>query len=297
MAGMRIGIDLGGTKIEIAVLDDAGAMLLRRRVPTPAGDYDGTLDAVAALVVAAERELGSAASIGIGIPGSISPSTGLVRNANSTVLIGKPLDRDLARRLGRPLQMDNDANCFILSESRGGAADEAGVAFGAILGTGVGGGIAFAGRPHDGRNAIAGEWGHTPMPWLRDDEKPERCYCGRNGCIETFLSGPQLREQYRKRTGRTLDPPEINAAAESGDADAEAVLMRYEDRLARGLAIILDILDPDIIVFGGGLSNLDRLYANVPPLLARYAFADNIDTPLRRAKFGDSSGVRGAAML
>ncbi len=297
MAGMRIGIDLGGTKIEIAVLDDAGAMLLRRRVPTPAGDYEGTLDAVAALVVAAERELGSAASIGIGIPGSISPSTGLVRNANSTVLIGKPLDRDLARRLGRPLQMDNDANCFILSESRGGAADEAGVAFGAILGTGVGGGIAFAGRLHDGRNAIAGEWGHTPMPWLRDDEKPERCYCGRNGCIETFLSGPRLREQYRKRTGRALDPPEINAAAESGDADAEAVLARYEDRLARGLAIILDILDPDIIVFGGGLSNLDRLYANVPPLLARYAFADNIDTPLRRAKFGDSSGVRGAAML
>ena len=294
---MRIGIDLGGTKIEIAALDDAGAMLLRRRVPTPAGDYDATLDAVAALVAAAEGELGSAASIGIGIPGSISPSTGVVRNANSTVLIGKPLDRDLSERLGRSIRMDNDANCFILSETSGGAADGATVAFGVILGTGVGGGIAFGGRPYDGRNAIAGEWGHTPMPWLRDDEKAERCYCGRDGCIETFLCGPQLREHYRKQTGRTLDPPEIDAAATAGDADAEAVLSRYEDRLARGLAIILDILDPDIIVFGGGLSNLDRLYANVPPLLARYAFADHIDTPFRRAHFGDSSGVRGAAML
>jgi fructokinase len=294
---MRIGIDLGGTKIEIAALDNAGEMLLRRRVPTPAGDYAGTLEAIAALVAGAEQELAIAASIGIGIPGSVSPSTGLVRNANSTVLIGKPLDRDLAQRLGRPVRLDNDANCFILSEANGGAAAGATVAFGAILGTGVGGGIAFEARPHDGRNAIAGEWGHTPLPWLRDDEKAERCYCGRDGCIEMFLCGPRLREQYRERTGRALNPTEIDAAAASGDADAEAVLVRYEDRLARGLAIILDILDPDIIVFGGGVSNLDRLYTNVPPLLAMYAFADNVDTPLRRAAFGDSSGVRGAAML
>ncbi len=294
---MRIGIDLGGTKIEIAALDDADEILLRRRVPTPAGDYSGTLDAVAALVAGAEQELGRAASIGVGIPGSVSPSTGLVRNANSTVLIGKPLDRDLARRLGRPLRMDNDANCFILSEACGGAAAGSTVAFGVILGTGVGGGIALNGRPYDGHNVIAGEWGHTPLPWLREDESAERCYCGRDGCIETFLCGPRLSEQYREQTGHALDPTDIAAAAASGDADANAVLTRYEDRLARGLAIILDILDPDIIVFGGGLSNIDRLYANVPPLLARYAFADNVGTPLRRAHFGDSSGVRGAAML
>ncbi|HTA38061.1 MAG TPA: ROK family protein [Candidatus Acidoferrales bacterium] len=294
---MRIGIDLGGTKIEIAVLDREGTMLLRRRVPTPAGDYTGTLEAVAALVAVAEAELGRADTIGIGIPGSVSPSTGLVRNANSTVLIGKPLDRDLEQRLGRPIRMDNDANCFILSECNGGATADANVAFGVILGTGVGGGIAFESRPYDGRNAIAGEWGHTPLPWLRDDEVAAQCYCGRTGCIETFLSGPRLSEQYRERTGHALNPSAIELAASSGDADAEAVLIRYEDRLARGLAVILDILDPDVIVFGGGLSNIERLYTNVPPLLAHYAFADHVDTPLRRAHFGDSSGVRGAAML
>jgi fructokinase len=294
---MRIGIDLGGTKIEIAALDGAGELRLRRRVPTPAGDYEGTLEAVAALIAAAEAELGRAESIGIGIPGSISPTTGLVRNANSTVLIGKPLDRDLERRLGRPIRIDNDANCFILSESHGGAAPGTRVAFGVILVTGVGGSIAFEGRPHGGRNAIAGEWGHTPLPWLRNDEHPEQCYCGRTGCIEMFLCGPQLREHYRKQTGNDLQPTEIAAAAAAGDAVAEAALKRYEDRLARGLAVILDILDPNIIVLGGGLSNLERLYENVPPLLANYAFADHIDTPILRAEFGDSSGVRGAAML
>jgi fructokinase len=294
---MRIGIDLGGTKIEVAALDGTGEMLLRRRVPTPAGDYAATLDAIVALVAGTETALGRSESVGIGIPGSISPATGLVRNANSTILIGNPLHHDLEKRLDRPIHMTNDANCFILSESHGGAASGASLAFGAILGTGVGGGIAIDGRPHNGRNAIAGEWGHTPLPWLRDDERAARCYCGRDGCIETFLCGPQLREQYRERTGRMLEPAQIASAAEGGDVDAEAVLARYEDRLARGLAVILDILDPDVIVLGGGLSNLERLYANVPPLLARYAFADAIDTQLRRAHFGDSSGVRGAAML
>jgi fructokinase len=294
---MRIGIDLGGTKIEIAALDATGDIRLRRRVPTPAGDYAGTLEAIAALIEGAEAELGRAESIGIGIPGSVSPFTGLVRNANSTVLIGKPLDRDLEQRLGRPVRIDNDANCFILSETNGGAATGAKLAFGVILGTGVGGGIAFEGRPYDGRNGIAGEWGHTPLPWLRDDENAEPCYCGRNGCIEMFLCGPRLSAQYRELTGRTLTPSDIAEASMNGDPDAESALVRYEDRLARGLAMILDILDSDVIVFGGGVSNLDRLYTNVPPLLAQYAFADKIDTPIRRARFGDSSGVRGAAML
>jgi fructokinase len=294
---MRIGIDLGGTKIEIAALDNARDIVLRRRVPTPAGDYVGTIEAIATLVTAAESELGHAESIGIGIPGSVSPFTGLVRNANSTVLIGKPLDRDLEQLLGRPVRIDNDANCFILSEACGGAAADAKLAFGVILGTGVGGGIAFEGRPYDGRNAIAGEWGHTPLPWPHDDERAEQCYCGRSGCIEMFLCGPRLSAQYRELTSRTLTPSEIAEAATNGDRDAESVLARYENRLARGLAMILDILDPDVIVFGGGVSNLNRLYTNVPPLLAQYAFADNIDTPIRRASFGDSSGVRGAAML
>jgi fructokinase len=301
---MRVGIDLGGTKIEIAALpsedtgDIAGAMLVRRRVPTPAGDYERTLDAICELVRGVERELGAAESIGIGIPGSLSPSTGLVRNANSTVLIGKPLGADLERRMERPIRVDNDANCFVLSEASGGAIDGARVALGVILGTGVGGGIAVDGRPLAGRNAIAGEWGHIPLPWPRDDELPgPLCYCGKRGCIEMFLCGPRLSEQHRERTGRDLEPAEIAAAAEAGDAEAENTLARFEDRLARGLAVILDVLDPDAIVFGGGLSNLERLYVNLPPLLANYAFSDHLDTPLRRARFGDSSGVRGAAML
>jgi fructokinase len=295
---MRIGIDLGGTKIEIAALDGADETVLRRRVATPAGDYAGTIEAIAALVDGVERELGAAESLGIGIPGSLSPSSGLVRNANSTVLIGKPLGADLARRLERPIRIDNDANCFVLSEARGGAIADDRVGLGIILGTGVGGGIAIDGRPIAGRNGITGEWGHIPLPWPRGDELPgPPCYCGKRGCIETFLCGPRLRGQYRERTGRDLDPAQIAAAAAAGDSDAETTLARFEDRLARGLAVILDVLDPDAIVFGGGLSNLERLYVNLPPLLAAYAFSDHLDTPLRRARFGDSSGVRGAAML
>jgi fructokinase len=295
---MRIGIDLGGTKIEIAALDGADEMLLRRRVATPVGDYVGTVEAIAGLVDGVERDLGTAASVGIGIPGSLSPSTGLVRNANSTVLIGKPLQTDLARRLQRPIHIDNDANCFVLSEACGGAIAGDRIGLGIILGTGVGGGIAIDGRPLAGRNGITGEWGHIPLPWPRGDELPGPiCYCGKHGCIETFLCGPRLRDQYRERTGRDLAPEAIAAAAAAGDSGAEATLARYEDRLARGLAVILDVLDPDAIVFGGGLSNLERLYANLPPLLAAYAFSDHLDTPLRSARFGDSSGVRGAAML
>jgi len=295
---MRIGVDLGGTKIEIAALDSSGTLHGRRRVPTPAGDYDGTLDAIAALVAQLEGELGPADGIGVGIPGSISPATGLVRNANSTVLIGKPFERDLSQRLGRAIAVANDANCFALSEVRGGAVDGVPLVFGVILGTGVGGAITVDGRPREGANGIAGEWGHTPLPWPAQDEYPgPECYCGRRGCIEAFLCGPRLREQFAQRSGRALDPAQIAVAAASGDTAAETALALWEDRLARGLAVILDVLDPDAIVFGGGLSNLDRLYANVPPLLERYAFSDRVDASLRRARFGDSSGVRGAAML
>jgi fructokinase len=295
---VRIGIDLGGTKIEIAALDERGEFLARRRRPTPAGDYPGILDAVVSLVSEVEREFGAAASIGIGIPGSLSPSTGLVRNANSTVLIGKALDRDLTQRLQRPVRIANDANCFVLSEARDGAASDSRVVFGVILGTGVGGGITVGGELLEGRNRIAGEWGHTPLPRPEPDEYPgPLCYCGRYGCIETFLCGPRLQEQYRDRTGRDRDPRDIDAAATAGDAAAEAVLVRYEDRLARGLAAIIDILDPDVIVLGGGLSNMNRLYANLPPLLLRHAFLDTMETPLKKARFGDSSGVKGAAQL
>jgi fructokinase len=277
---VRIGVDLGGTKIEAAALRADGEPFVRRRAATPAGDYNDTLSAIAALVEAVEREAGARAPrIGVGTPGTPSRATGLMKNANSTILIGKPLERDLGERLGRPVRLSNDANCFALSESSGGAAAGASVAFGVILGTGVGGGIAAAGRVLEGRNGIAGEWGHNPLPWPHEDERPgPRCYCGKRGCIETFLAGPRLAEQ-RSASGE------------------EAATAAYEDRLARALASVVNVLDPDVIVLGGGVSNLDRLYENVPPLLAQYAFSDRIDTPILRARYGDSSGVRGAAML
>ncbi len=295
---MRLGIDLGGTKIEIAALGPAGEMLLRRRVPTPAGQYRETLEAIAALVAQVEAELGRARSVGVGIPGAPSRATGAIKNANSTVLIGRPLQADLEALLGRTIRIANDANCLAISESLDGAAAGLGVVFGVILGTGVGGGIAVRGQALEGRNAIAGEWGHVPLPWPRDDERPgPPCYCGRRGCIETFLSGPSLARSYREASGRTAAPREIAAAARAGDAVAAGVMDRYEDRLARGLACVVDVLDPDAVVFGGGLSNIERLYRNVPPLLAGYAFSDRLETPLLRARHGDSSGVRGAAML
>jgi fructokinase len=295
---MRIGIDLGGTKIEAIALDNHGATLLRRRVPTPAGDYAAIVEAIAGLVQAAETELASSASVGIASPGAISPRTGLIKNSNSTALNGKPLDRDLAKKLGRPVRIENDANCLALSEAVDGAAAGTGVVFGVILGTGVGGGLVVDRRIMSGRNRIAGEWGHNPLPWPRDDERPgPACYCGKTGCIESFLSGPALAREYRARSGNELTAEEIALAADSDDAAAARCLKVYEDRLARGLASIINVVDPDVIVLGGGLSNLTELYAALPPLVATYAFSDGIDTPIVRAAHGDSSGVRGAAWL
>jgi fructokinase len=295
---LRIGIDLGGTKIEAIALDAAGAVRLRRRVPTPAGDYDGILDAVAGLVAETERSLGEQGTVGVATPGALATRTGLIKNSNSTALNGKPLDRDLASRLGRPVRLENDANCFALSEAVDGAAADAHVVFGVILGTGVGGGLVIGKSVIGGRNRIAGEWGHNPLPWARDDESPGApCYCGRTGCIEMFLSGAGLLREYRRHGGDAATAEEIAAAAASGDSAASAALDRYEDRLARSIASLVNVVDPDVIVLGGGLSNIARLYERVPPLVARYAFSDTIDTPIRRAQHGDSSGVRGAAWL
>jgi fructokinase len=295
---MRIGIDLGGTKIEAIALDDDGATLVRRRVPTPAGDYAAILDAVVGLVAAIERELGARGSIGVASPGAISKRTGLIKNSNSTGLNGKPLDRDLAERLGRNIRLENDANCFARSEAVDGAAAHARVVFGVILGTGVGGGLVIDKTTIAGRNRIAGEWGHNPLPWPHGEERPgPPCYCGKTGCIETFLSGPALAREYRERSGKTLLAEAIATAAQTGDADAAACLERYRDRLARGLATVIDLLDPDKIVLGGGLSNIAQLYEGLAALVARYAFSDAIDTAIVRAANGDSSGVRGAAWL
>ncbi|KZD09669.1 ROK family protein [Oceanibaculum pacificum] len=296
---MRLGIDLGGTKIEIIALNErTGEALLRERVPTPQGDYDGTLRAIAGLVRMAEQRTGRRGTVGIGIPGTISPATGLIKNANSVCLIGHALDKDLEAILDRPVRLANDANCFALSEATDGAAAGAGVVFGAILGTGCGGGIVVDGRPLVGPNSIAGEWGHTPLPWPQDAERPgPRCYCGLDGCLETFLSGGGLALDYNAATGQSLTSPDICAAAAQGEEAAELALQRYEDRLARALASMMNILDPDVIVLGGGLSTLERLYVNVPKLWGRYVFSDTVVTPLVPPMHGDSSGVRGAAWL
>lgn len=294
---MRIGIDLGGTKIEGIVLDEDGNAVERRRVATPAGDYEATLAAVTDLVQALERAGGAARSVGVGIPGIVSPASGLVKNANSTWLNGRPLDADLAHRLGRPVRVANDANCFAVSEAVDGAAAGADVVFGVILGTGVGGGLVVHGRIVTGRNAIAGEWGHNPLPWPDGDERPgPPCYCGRSGCLETFLSGPGLAADYRRAGGRSLPPDAIVAAADT-DPAAMAAVERYERRMARGLASVINVADPDVIVLGGGLSNVDRWYRTVPPLWGAWVFSDRVDTALVRARHGDSSGVRGAAWL
>jgi fructokinase len=297
-APVRIGVDLGGTKIEVIALDPAGEPLLRHRVAAPQGDYEATLMAVAGLVAEVEEALGARGVVGIGTPGAVSPFTGLLRNANSTWLNGRPLRRDLERVLGRPVAMANDANCFALSEATDGAGEGAQVVFGVIVGTGVGGGIVVHGRVLTGAHAIAGEWGHNPLPWPRDDERPgPACYCGRRGCIETWLSGPGLAREFRERTGRDLTPPRIVEAAAAGDGEAEAALARYEDRMARGLAHIINVLDPDVIVLGGGLSNIERLYENVPRRWGDYVFSDRVQTRLLPPVHGDSSGVRGAAWL
>ncbi len=295
---MRIGIDLGGTKIEAVALDSAGQILDRRRRPSPRDNYEATIEAVAGLIMELETG-GKTGSVGVGIPGALSPATGLVKNANSTWLIGRPFDKDLSQALGRPVRMTNDANCFALSEATDGAAAGADVVFGVILGTGVGGGLVVNGKPLVGRNAIGGEWGHNPLPWPKDEERPgPRCYCGQEGCIETFLSGPGLARDYRKHGGdEGIDGADIVARAEAGEPLAEETLRRYEDRLARALASVINVLDPDVIVLGGGLSNLERLYGNVPARLPAYVFSDEVETKLVPPRYGDSSGVRGAAWL
>jgi fructokinase len=294
----RIGVDLGGTKIEVLALDAHGRERHRRRVPTPQGDYGATLDAIATLVREADAALGERASVGVGTPGSISRATGLLRGANSVCLNGMPIREDLSRKLGREVRVTNDANCFALSEAVDGAGAGAEVVFGVILGTGVGAGVVVRGAVLDGPNGIAGEWGHNPLPWPRDDERPgAACFCGRRGCIETFLSGPGLARDHRRATGDERTPEAILAAAAGGDAASEATLVRYEERLARALAHVINLLDPDAIVLGGGLSNLDRLYASVPRLWGPWVFSDRVDTRLVRHRHGDASGVRGAAWL
>jgi fructokinase len=321
---MRIGIDLGGTKIEGIALDDAGLVRLRRRVATPRGDYRNTLNAIATLVHEIERDVGRRGTVGVGIPGNISTATGLVKNANSTWLIGRPIGDDLPRLLDRPVRFANDANCFALSEAVDGAGAGAGIVFGVIIGTGTGGGIVVGGRVVEGANGIGGEWGHNPLPAPHDDERPgPACYCGRSGCIETFLSGPGLERDYaaasrallesagridvtappsadavpRGGDGAMLSAREIAAHAAGGEPLASACLARYEDRLARALASIINVVDPEVIVLGGGLSNVGRLYDTVPRIWSRYIFSDMVTTRLVRAFHGDSSGVRGAAWL
>jgi fructokinase len=295
MSNSRIGIDVGGTKIEIVALDEHGRELLRRRMPSPRGDYPATLTAIAKLVEAAENALGCKTSVGVGIPGAESRVNGLIKNANSTWLIGQPLRKDLERVLGREVRLANDANCFALSEAVDGAGAGASVVFGVILGTGVGGGIVVDGRVIDGANGIAGEWGHNRMPG--DEPYPATCYCGRFGCIETFLCGPGMKRDHVAHGGEDLDPAQIAARAADGDSTCETTLRRYEQRLARALAQIINILDPDVIVLGGGLSNLDRLYASVPGLWREHVFSDHVATRLLRNRHGDASGVRGAAWL
>jgi fructokinase len=296
---MRIGIDLGGTKIEGIAIGDDGRARVRRRIAAPRGDYPKTIDAVAALVGDIEREAGEQGTVGVGIPGIISPASGLVKNANSTWLIDQPLGEDLPRRLGRPVRFANDANCFALSEATDGAAAGAAVVFGVIIGTGCGGAVVVDGRVLTGANAIAGEWGHNPLPAMRDDEQAIGvCYCGRRGCIEQFLSGTGLTRDYAVLGGGAdVDAREIAARAERGDATACATLDRYEERMARALGSVINIVDPDVVVLGGGVSNLGRLYTNVPKIWRPYVFSDRVDTRLVRAKHGDSSGVRGAAWL
>lgn len=297
-ARFRIGIDLGGTKIEAAAVDASGSVHARRRVATPSHDYRATVAAIIALTAAIEQEIGAPAPVGVGIPGAVSPATGLVKNANSTWLIGRPLQRDLEAALGRPTRLANDANCFALSEATDGAAAGMGTVFGVILGTGVGGGVAIRGQLLAGANAIAGEWGHNPLPWPAADEMPgPRCYCGRQGCVETFLSGPALVADHRRHTGRKMSAPQIAGAAARGDPECGATLGRYTRRLARGLASVINLLDPDAIVLGGGLSAIAALYEDVPRLWGQYVFSDRVVTRLLPPAHGDSSGVRGAAWL
>ncbi|MDP7037908.1 MAG: ROK family protein [Myxococcota bacterium] len=295
---MRIGVDLGGTKIEVLALDADGLELFRKRIATPQGDYQATVAAIVGLIRETEEAAAQQGHIGIGIPGALSRATGLIKNANSTCLIGHPLKEDVEEALERPVCLANDANCFAMSEATDGAAAGAKNVFGVILGTGVGGGLILHGQVIEGHNGIAGEWGHNPLPWPQDDERPgARCYCGRQGCIEAFLSGPALSRDYLAATGKEAIATEICAHAKADDEKAESILEHYENRLARALASVINLVDPEVIVLGGGLSNMERLYTNVPALWSRWVFSDRVDTTLVKNQHGDSSGVRGAAWL
>jgi fructokinase len=296
--GMRIGIDLGGTKIEALAIDDQGVELARHRIDTPRDDYDATIVAMVGLVRRLEKQTGRTGTVGAGIPGSISRITGLVKNSNSTWLNERPLDTDLAAALGREVRLANDANCFAVSEATDGAAAGKHVVFGVILGTGCGGGVAIGGRVHPGPNGVAGEWGHNPLPWPRPEEYPgPACYCGKSGCMEMWVSGTGIAMDYRTVTGRARTTQEIVSDFEAGEREATAAIHRFEDRLARGLAQVINILDPDVIVIGGGVSKVEDIYREIPKKLPAYVFGGEASTPVLPAVFGDSSGVRGAAWL
>ncbi|BBG61245.1 Fructokinase [Providencia rustigianii] len=298
---MRIGIDLGGTKIEVIALDDDGQILFRQRIATPRGDYEATLEAIQGLVGAAEAETGQTGSVGVGIPGTLSPVTGKVKNANSTWLNGQPFDIDLSQRLGRPVKMANDANCLAVSEAVDGAGAGAKVVFAVIIGTGCGAGIAINGQVHSGGNGVAGEWGHNPLPWQDDQDRlflaGETCYCGLTGCTEQFVSGTGFMADYKKLAGESKTGEEIIQLAQEGNKHAIKAFEHYQDRLAKALAQAVNMLDPDVIVLGGGMSNVDELYQNLPEKISRWVFGREFDTPICKAVHGDSSGVRGAAWL
>ncbi len=291
----RIGVDLGGTKIEAVALAHDGVVVWRERVPTPKASANDIYDAITGLIERCETATGGVATVGVGTPGSLSPKTGLLRGSNTVVLNGQPVKQALEARLKREVRIANDANCFALSEAVDGAGKGAASVFGVILGTGVGGGVVISGQIVNGLHAIAGEWGHNPLPWPADDERPgRRCYCGKYGCIETWLSGPGIAAHFPEGSKATVD---IVSRAAAGDAVAEAYLQRVEDRLARALATVINVLDPEVIVLGGGVSNIGRLYANLPPLLPKYVFSEFVETRLARHVHGDSGGVRGAAWL
>jgi len=296
---MRLGIDLGGTKTEVIALGDDGRELLRRRVPTPKESYDEVIRAMRDLVTGAESELNARGTVGVAIPGTISPTTGLVKNANATRLIDHPLDKDLGAALGRDVRVANDANCFALSEATDGAAAGRDIIFGVIAGTGVGGGVVIGGRVLTGAHAITGEWGHNPLPrpTVEEVEHAPQCYCGRKGCIEAWCSGPAFEARFKERTGKTLKAADIATAALNGDADAKVAMEHFLDRFARAIASLVNILDPDAIVIGGGLSNIDLLYSELPKRVESYAFSPQGESLIVKNKHGDSSGVRGAAWL
>lgn len=298
MTNLRLGIDLGGTKIEGVVLDSDGGERARQRIAAPQGDYAATVSALAALIASLEQVAGAKASLGIGMPGSISPASGLVQNANSVWLNGRPLKADLETALSRQIRFANDANCFAMSEATDGAGQGATTVFGVIVGTGCGGGIVVGGRLIDGPRGIGGEWGHNPLPWMTPDEYPgPTCWCGRKGCMETWVAGPALTADHARVTGEAIPSEAIVERAAAGDTSATATLHRHADRLARGIAHVVNLIDPDVVVLGGGLSKLTHLYADVPRLIEPYVFADNPVVTIRPPRWGDASGVRGAAWL